>query len=170
MQSITSEFGDKHDVVPKHWKLHIVEVRTDVLSELDCSGLAQLDGWHYTAYESPETCHLAKISKEISNNEDITGNNQKISINLNVLSDFKAETFTTRTSNLYAPYIYEKFSGAKNSEHCSIHCYFDADDKCDFHFIHDSKCYLGNFNTETAIGSTSGSHEMYIFKGNAKIL
>ena len=93
------------------------------------------------------------------------GNNQKININLNIMGDFQSDTFVTRTSNLYTPFIYDSFVSTKNTEHCSIHCFFDGNDNCDFHFLYNGYCYLGNFNTETAIGSTSSSHTMYIFKG-----
>lgn len=167
LQSVTSSFGDKSDVVPKHWKTHVVEERLDISSELDCAGLAQLEQWHYSVFDSSGTCYLAMISTE--SESVLVGNNQEININLNLLSDFKTETYATRTSNLYTFFIYQSFTNTKNTEHCSVHCYFDANDNCDFHFLHNDHCYLGNFNTESAIGTTSGSHTMFIFKGEKLI-
>ena len=81
------------------------------------------------------------------------------------MSDFQSETFVPRESNLYAPFIYQQITGTKNTEHCSVHCYFDAEDHCDFHFLSGSNCYLGNFNTETPVGSSSSTYTTYIFKG-----
>ena len=163
LQSITSTFGDKLDVVPKHWKTHVSEERLDILSEPDCSGLAQLEEWHYSVFDSSGTCFLAMISNE--NIIDGIGTNQNININTNSLGEFKTDTFVTIASNLYTPYVYQSFGGTKNTEHCSIHCYFDPNDDCDFHFLYNDQCYLGNFNTESPVGTTSGSHTIYIFKG-----
>ena len=60
LQSITSTFGDKLDVVPKHWKTHVSEERLDISSEPDCSGLAQLEEWHYSVFDSSGTCFLGE--------------------------------------------------------------------------------------------------------------
>ena len=163
LQSITSTFGDKLDVVPKHWKTHVSEERLDISSKNDCAGLAQLEEWHYSAFDSSGTCFLAMISNE--NIIDGIATNQNININTNSLGEFKTETFVTIASNLYTPYVYQSFGGTKNTEHCSIHCYFDSNDDCDFHFLYYDQCYLGNFNTESPVGTTSGSHTIYIFKG-----
>ena len=83
------------------------------------------------------------------------------------MGDFKSDTFVTRTSShtFYSPYIYQRFAYTKNTEHCSIHCYFDANDMCDFHFLYNGYCNLGNFNTESPVGSSSVTTDMYIFKG-----
>ena len=160
---MTSPFGDKTDVIPNHWKTHVAEERSDIESELDCSGLAYFEEWHYSVFDSSGICHLGIISKDSVLASAET--NEKININLNVLSDFESDTFVTRTSNLYTPFIYQSFGSTKNTEHCSIHCYFDSNDHCDFHFLYNGYCYLGNFNTETPVGTTSGSHEIYIYKG-----
>ena len=87
------------------------------------------------------------------------------------MGDFKSDTFVTRTSShtFYSPYIYQRFAYTKNTEHCSIHCYFDANDMCDFHFLYNGYCNLGNFNTESPVGSSSVTTDMYIFKGKDEI-
>ena len=81
------------------------------------------------------------------------------------MGDFKNENFVTRSSQKFTPFTYKSFSYTYNTEHCSIHCFFDENDNCDFHFIYNGYCYLGNFNTETPISSPSGTYTMYIFKG-----
>ena len=73
-------------------------------SELLCSGLAHFEEWHYSAYGSSGSCSLGLITKDAL--PASSGDNQKININLNILSDFQSETFVTRTSNLYNPFIY----------------------------------------------------------------
>ena len=66
--------------------------------------------------------------------------------------------------------MYEKISDVKNTVHCSIHCYFDAEDECDFYFMSGSTCYLGSFNTEAPIPTPpSGAYTTYIFKGKTNI-
>ena len=61
---MTEPFGDKTDVVAKHWKTHVAEERSDIVSELACMGLAHLEEWHYSAFDSSGTCSLGLISTE----------------------------------------------------------------------------------------------------------
>ena len=162
----TSTFGDKADVVSKHWKRHAKDSRTDIASEKDCAILTRLEKWHYGSYD-PEAkiCHLAMIlfDDPVAAQE---GSDQNVQINLELLGDLQASLFITRSSNLYSPFIYQNFGGSKDDTHCSMHCYFDPDDHCDFHFIQNDQCYLGNFNTQTPIASPSGSFLTFIFKHN----
>ena len=72
---MTGPFGDKTDVVAKHWKTHVAEERSDIVSELACMGLAHLEEWHYSAFDSSGTCSLGLISTESILNP--TGKNAK---------------------------------------------------------------------------------------------
>ena len=73
---MTGPFGDKTDVVAKHWKTHVAEERSDIVSELACMGLAHLEEWHYSAFDSSGTCSLGLISTESIPNP--TGKDTKI--------------------------------------------------------------------------------------------
>ena len=64
LEAVTGPFGDKTDVVAKHWKTHVAEERSDIVSELACMGLAHLEEWHYSAFDSSGTCSLGLISTE----------------------------------------------------------------------------------------------------------
>lgn len=166
LETITSTFGTKTGVNAKHWKKFIEEDRTDIGSSLDCAGLAQLENWHYASYSSEsQTCSLALIDHETEAPET-SGADQDISINLNLLSEFQEQVFVVKSSSYFAPFIYQVFGGTKNVHHCSIHCYFDASDHCDFHYLVNDQCYLGNFNTENPVGSSGGTYNMYIFQDN----
>ena len=58
----------------------------------------------------------------------------------------------------------------KNERHRVCEPSNDAEDECDFHFMSESTCYLGNFNTETPIPTPpSGTYPTYIFKGKTNI-
>ena len=61
---MTKPFGDKTDVVAKHWKTHVAKERSDIVSELACMGLAHLEEWHYSAFDSSGTCSVGLISTE----------------------------------------------------------------------------------------------------------
>ena len=61
---MTSSFEEKSDVVPHHWKTYAVEERLDIASELVCMGLAHLEEWHYSVFDSSGTCYLGLISKD----------------------------------------------------------------------------------------------------------
>ena len=92
---------------------------------------------------------------------------RQMQINTAELGFFPVDYFTERSSVIYQPFTYSVFANPLNKEHCSIHCAFDTDYKCDFWFIHHSHCYLGSFNQEGGIG-VQNSHETitaYIFKG-----
>ena len=90
---------------------------------------------------------------------------RQVSINTAELASFVSETFVTRQSNIYYPYAYVNFAYPMNKEHCSIHCVFDPDDKCDFFFMWNVYCYLGNFNQPDYISSSQDSVTTYIYKG-----
>ena len=76
LESATSTFIEKTDVPSSLWKTHISEERSDISSELECSGLAYLEQWHYSVFQSNGTCSLGKISNE---SETVTGgSNQKM--------------------------------------------------------------------------------------------
>ena len=92
---------------------------------------------------------------------------RQMQINTAELGFFPVDYFTERSSVIYQPFTYSVFANPLNKEHCSIHCAFDPDYKCDFWFIHHGHCYLGSFNQEGGIG-VQNSHETitaYIFKG-----
>lgn len=105
------------------------------------------------------------ISTDDLANEEEEENNGNLQINLELLDPLKNQLFVTRESNKHSPFIYQKFFG-KGTKHCCMHCYFDPDYNCDFHFFYENNCYLGSFNTETPIDSVpSGTVTHYIFKG-----
>ena len=46
----------------------MAEERSDIVSELACMGLAHLEEWHYSAFDSSGTCSLGLISTESTPN------------------------------------------------------------------------------------------------------
>ena len=82
-----------------------------------------------------------------------------------ILGQFVTDYFVTRESDLYYHYTYLRFVHPKNIEHCSIHCYMDPEDKCDFFFIDGSYCYLGNFNQVSYVYHLTHTVTTYINKG-----
>ena len=134
------------------------------MGTLDCSGLAYLEQWHYSVFQSTGTCSLGLISKD---SETVTdGSSQKININIDALGDF-ISVFTLQSyHSRYSPFVYELFENTDDAEHCSMHCYFDGNEKCDFYFLYDSKCYLGNFDTDQSEHTyVFGWKQIYIMKG-----
>ena len=126
--------------------------------------MAHFENWQISAH-SENTCYFGILETD-KNTEVAINSNLDFNFNLNVLSDFKDQKFYKRSSNRHKPFIYGLFQDTKNEEHCSMHCYFDPTGNCDFHFIHDKNCYLGNFNTENPIGSVDGTFDMHIYKEN----
>ena len=167
MQTISSTFGPKSNVDAAHWKKFVVESRTDIEHEVACKALVKFEAKHFSAFdENSNTCHLGLWSKEAESKPfEGDANNINVEFNLDLLNPFRDQTFFKRHSHLYAPFIYKTFTGTKNTQHCAMHCYFDATLHCEFNFISNGICYLGNFNTQSAIGSTSGSFNVYIFSG-----
>ena len=96
-------------------------------------------------------------------------NPRQVSINTDQLDQFVTDSFVTRESDLYYHYTYSRFDNPKNIEHCSIHCYFDPEDKCDFFFIDGSYCYLGNFNQVSYVYHLTHTVTTYINKGTNHI-
>ena len=162
--NLLANHGSKSDVLSNLWKPQIELIRPDVETEDECSLLAHFENWHMSAHFE-KTCYFGILETE-QNTEVAINSNLEFNFNLNVLSDFKDQKFYKRSSNRHKPFIYGLFEDTKNEEHCSMHCYFDPTGNCDFHFIHDRNCYLGNFNTQNPIGSVDGTFEMYIFKEN----
>ena len=168
LESVTSSFIEKTDVPASFWKTHTSEERSDISSELDCSGLAYLEQWHYSVFQSNGTCSLGRISNE---SETVTdGSNQKITINIDAMGD-SISVFTVQSYYYrYSPFIYEIFENTDDTEHCNIHCYFDDSQKCDFYFVYNDKCYFGNFDTDQNDHNYAyGTQQMYIMKGEHTI-
>ena len=125
--TMTSTFGEKLDVIANHWSKHVEEVRNGV-SNSSCDALTFLESWHYSAHDSEtDTCFLANINTESSIELSIEAD-LKVEANLNELNTFRDETFTLKESNIQGSFIYQSFGSTKNTQHCSIHCYFDPDD------------------------------------------
>ena len=162
--NLLANHGHKLDVLSTLWKPHIELIRPNVETEDECSILAQFENWHMSSH-SGETCYFGIL--ETDQNTEVPFNSVlEFNFNANVLSEFMDQKFYKRSSNRHKPFIYGSFEDIKNEEHCSMHCYFDPNGNCDFHFIHDKKCYLGNFNTQNAVASVDGTFEMHIFKEN----
>ena len=162
--SMSSTFGEKLNVVPNHWKTHVEEVRSG-LTQSACDALAFLEIWDYSAYDSVDnTCFLAKLKTDQSVEVSIESELRVIA-NLEQLNTFRDETFTMKESNIQGSFIYQSFDGTKNTQHCSIHCYFDPDDKCDYHYIYGSTCYLGSFTYDNYVGGPNYHVNTYIYKG-----
>ena len=166
---ITSTFGDKAEVPSKHWNAYVSETRYDLETSTACRVLAQFESWDYSAFEeSAMTCHLANFTNEIIISEN-SEEGLAININANLLEPFQNNFFVSRHSHRFPPFIYKHFPATKNTYHCSVHCFFDPDDNCDFHFLYGSDCYLGNFNTENTVGAPGGHHYTYIFMGKSAV-
>ena len=97
-------------------------------------------------------------------------NPRQVSINTDQLDQFVTDSFVTRESDLYYHYTYSRFDNPKNIEHCSIHCYMDPEDRCDFFFIDGSYCYLGNFNQVSYVYHLTHTVTTYINKGTNHIV
>ena len=112
-----------------------------------------IEGWHYSTFDDQtNTCYFGILQDQENHITLPDENPRQISINTNEIGSFVSDTFVTRQSNIYSPYPYVRFENPKNIEHCSIHCYFDTENICDFFFIHHTYCYLGNFNQVSPIG------------------
>ena len=162
--SMISTFGEKLNVISNHWKNHVEEVRSG-LTQSACDALAFLEIWDYSAYDSTaNTCFLAKLKTDESVDVSVESDLRVIA-NLDQLNTFRDETFTMKESNIQGSFIYQSFGSTKNTQHCSIHCYFDPDDKCDYHYIYGSTCYLGSFTSDNYIGGPNHHLNVYIYKG-----
>ena len=166
--SSISTHGSKEDIASEKWMPHIEKTRVEIENEDHCGVLAQLEQWHFSAYDALEqTCYFGIMETETTLPIE-SSRYLELNFNLDLLSEFRDEKFYARTSQRYQPFIYQKFSSTKNTQHCSMHCYFDPEGKCDFHFLYGNDCYLGNFNTESAISNVGGTHTIYIFKENVE--
>ena len=164
---ITNNYlGLKESVPSFHWTQRLVEKHShSIQNQLQCQGLAVQEGWHYTVFNSElKECYfgMMNILEGISIDDDSP---RQVSINTAELSSFKADTFVTRSSNLYYHYTYVRYVYPKNEEHCSIHCVFDLEDKCDFFFVVHSYCYLGNFNQPSYAYHLTDTVTTYIYQG-----
>ena len=190
-----SGFAYKTEVISSRWTAHIRNSHQDAISiQIQCEAMAVLEYWHYSVFD-PENnyCYFGIISMDsLMANTQAEGEegeippptangeagefkpfivddttSRQMQINTAELGFFPVDYFTERSSVIYQPFTYSVFANPLNKEHCSIHCAFDPDYKCDFWFIHHSHCYLGSFNQEGGIG-VQNSHETitaYIFKG-----
>ena len=159
-----STHGPKEDVASTLWTPHIEKTRTSIDNEEHCAVFAQLEQWHFSAHDSDaQTCFLGIMETESILTTTNT-NKLKLTFNLDLLNEFRDEEFYSRTSSRHQPFIYAHFPTTKNTQHCSMHCYFDPTSNCDFHFLSGNECYLGNMNTASAIGSPGGTFTMYIYK------
>ena len=161
---MTSTFGEKLNVVSTHWSKHIEEIRPDV-NKSACDALSFLEIWDFSGHDTESnTCYLAKMNTEMP--IETTSESQiRILANLNELVTFRDDTFRIKESNLQGSFVYQSFGNTKNTQHCGIHCYFDPDDKCDYHYMYGSTCYLGSF-TETNIGGPNHHTSVYIYQSN----
>ena len=168
LESVTSTFIEKTDVPSSLWKTHISEERSDISSELGCSVLAYLEQWHYSVFQSNGTCSLGLISNE---SEAVTdGSNQNININVDALGDVISTSTIQSYHYRYSPFVYEIFENTDDTKQCEIHCYFDGSQKCDFYFVYNDKCYLGNFDTDQNDQNYAfGYRQIYIMKGEHTI-
>ena len=150
------------------WKnLTVHEHEESVESLKHCQGIAVEEEWQFVIYEaSQQKCFFGMLEPETNLilEDDIA---REFSVNSNELKDFVSNKFVTRQSNIYSPYPYVRINDARSPEHCSMVCFFDVEQKCDFFFIHGSYCYLGNFNQESAIGSSGDWVTTYIYKSNS---
>lgn len=123
-----------------------------------------LENWHYTVYDDQQQiCYFGIMNTEdtLTISDETT---RQITINTDLLENFVSDTFVTRDSNLYYYYTYVRFVYPKNIRHCSMHCFFDAEDKCDFFFVVHSYCYLGNFNQPSYAYHVTDWLTTYIYK------
>ena len=167
-----NQVGIKDNVAPSHWTGHLKQSHGDVQTLLQCQGLTVLEGWHYTVFDDQKNiCYFGILKTEermLMNDDD----SQQVSINTNQLDSFISSTFVTRQSSYEYPFTYVRFAYPLNVEHCSVHCFFDSENKCDFFFIVDSYwysyCYLGNFNQVSYAYYLTDTVTTYIYKGNVK--
>ena len=164
--------GLKDNVPSSKWAEHIVEEHSDsIQNKLQCQGLLIEEAWHFTVFDDNlKTCYLGKMK----NDEKITvddDTSRQVSINTDILDSFISDTFTTRQSTIYRGYYYTYFYNYKDSldphynGYCSVHCFFDTENKCDFWYMSGHYCYLGNFNQGYSTTSDT-SLTTYIYKGN----
>ena len=164
VENLLDNHGTKNDVLANLWKPHFKQSRSQVDTEAECSLLAQFENWHFSAYDN-QICYFGVLETDQPSEAELE-ENLRLNFNLNLLSPFKEDKFYERSSNKHKPFIYALFQDTKNVEHCSMHCYFDPNGNCDFHFLHNNNCYLGNFNTQEPINSVDGTFTTYIFKEN----
>ena len=168
LESVTSTVIEKTDVPSSLLEIHTSEERSDISSELECSGLAYLEQWHYSVFQSNGTCSLGLISNESETVND--GSNQNININIDALGDVISTSTIQSYHDKYSPFVYEIFENTDDTEQCNIHCYFDGSQKCDFYFVYNDKCYFGNFDTDQNDHNYAFSNQqMYIMKGEHTI-
>ena len=177
--------GKKSNVVSSHWTAHIKQTHQNKISKgLQCHALAVLEYWHYVVHDnSKDICYFGIISfnslkgygaeSELQEGEmeSLTVDDEEsrvIQINTEELDFFKEDFFTERSSVIYQPFTYTSFPYLSNKVHCSIHCAFHPDSKCDFFYIHHNHCYLGSFNQENGIYVPYSYQTItaYIYKGN----
>ena len=169
LESVTSTFIEKTDVPSSLLKTHTSEENSDISSELECSGLAYLEQWHYSVFQSNGTCSLGLISNESETVND--GSNQNININIDALGDVISTSTVQSYHDRYSPFVYEIFENTDDTEQCNIHCYLDGSQKCDFYFVYNDKCYFGNFDTDQNDHNYAfGSQQMYILKGEHTVI
>ena len=192
-----SNFAYKSNVISSHWTAHLKQSHQDSIKiQVQCEAMAVLEYWHYSVFDPDnKRCYFGFISmssllahaaeEELPPAGSSTSEapppadgelpplivddttNRQIQINTAELGFLVTDFFTERSSVIYQPFTYNVFGNPLNKRHCSIQCSFDPDYKCDFWFIHHSRCYLGSFNQESGIG-VHHSHETitaYIFKG-----
>ena len=195
----TSNFAYKSDVISSHWTAHLKHShQAEIKIQVQCEAMAVIEYWHYSVFDPDEKlCYFGIISmnsfkkpgeEEVPTEAGSSTSEappmtegelsplvvddratRQIQINTAELGFFLVDFFNERSSIIYQPFTYNSFYNPLNKEHCSIHCAFDPDYKCDFWFIHHSYCYLGSFNQESGIG-VHYSYETitaYIFKGKA---
>ena len=160
--------GTKDNVPSFHWTEHLEQSHGDVQTLLQCQALSVLEDWHYTVFDPTlQTCYFGKFKS----NKDYTiddSTTRQVSANTYVLDGFRSDTFVTRSSNLYYKFTYVRYYAPKNTNHCSVQCYFDAEDKCDFFFVVHFYCYLGNFNQPSYAYHLTDTVTTYIHKGNLR--
>ena len=164
LNSITSPLAYKDNVISDHWTNHIEQSHSDAIETLQqCQALTLMEYWHYSVYDSDtQTCYFGKLKTENSIEVDVSSDKQ-ISINYDELTTFVPDTFVERESYIYNSYTYVSYVYPVNEVHCGVHCFFDSDNKCDFFFIYGSYCYLGNFNEDAPIGSSTATVTTYIY-------
>ena len=164
LNSITSSLAYKDNVISDHWTKHIEQSHSDAIETLQqCQALTLMEYWHYSVYDSDtQTCYFGKLKTENSIDVDVSSDKQ-ISINYDELTTFVPDTFVERESYIYNSYTYVSYVYPVNEVHCGVHCFFDSDNKCDFFFIYGSYCYLGNFNEDAPIGSSTATVTTYIY-------
>ena len=192
-----SNFAYKSDVISSHWVAHLKHIhQAEINIQVQCEAMAVIEYWHYSVFDpDKKLCYFGIIimnSFKKPGDEEIPPaaggsstsevppaegefprlivddtSTRQVQINTAELGFFPVDFFTERSSVIYQPFTYDVFPHPLNKEHCSIHCAFDPDYRCDFWFIHHSYCYLGSFNQESGIGIHYSYETItaYIFKG-----